>query len=166
MLPPMSSSNLFVNGACPRCPQTLALLNASGRNLRDLMMVAVTVSDDVEGAEPRLPSFQSSRQRWDSACHSKISPNHRDIVAFRTRPPLLGEAAGKFKLIPMDGEDDVPVEACIGVTVESAEPGVFVAHVPGMKWSGFTLAHKEYIADLTFGPDTTNEEVYQLTVIC
>ncbi|KAK0475560.1 P-loop containing nucleoside triphosphate hydrolase protein [Armillaria novae-zelandiae] len=87
------------------------------------------------------------------------------VVSFRTRPPLPGEAANKFHSTPADGEDDMPVEVCLGITIKSAELGVFVAHVPGMKWSGFTLTHKEYIADLAFGPDTTNEEVYQRTVV-
>ncbi|KAJ7122056.1 P-loop containing nucleoside triphosphate hydrolase protein [Mycena crocata] len=93
------------------------------------------------------------------------------IVAFRTRPPLLNEAAEKFHADP-DAKDapedtnDQPavVEFCAGITVTSAEPGVFVAHVPGMKWSGPTLTHKTYEADLAFGPDVENEEVYQRTV--
>ncbi|SJK96965.1 uncharacterized protein ARMOST_00214 [Armillaria ostoyae] len=125
-----------------------------------------------------LPHFRSLLEEWleeqppatgfsvpfeDIAKTPRASKNV--VVAFRTRPPLPGEAEGKFQSTPADGEDDVPVEACIGIAVKSAEPGVFVAHVPGMKWSGFTLTHKEYIADLAFGPDTTNEEVYQRTVV-
>ncbi|KAK0213292.1 P-loop containing nucleoside triphosphate hydrolase protein [Desarmillaria ectypa] len=86
------------------------------------------------------------------------------VVAFRTRPPLPGEATGKLKPTPADGEDDVSVEAYIGITVKSAEPGIFVAHVSGMKWSVFTLTHKKYIADLAFGPDTTNEELLHLVL--
>jgi hypothetical protein len=62
------------------------------------------------------------------------------IVAFRTRPPLPNEAADKFHADP-DAEDTplddagqlAPVEFCAGITVASAEPGVFFAHVPGMK---------------------------------
>ncbi|KAJ7141112.1 P-loop containing nucleoside triphosphate hydrolase protein [Mycena epipterygia] len=94
------------------------------------------------------------------------------IVAFRTRPPLPNEASDKFHADPdakdasLDAEGQaVPVEFCTGITVTSAEPGVFVAHVPGMKWSGPTLTHKTYEADLAFGPDVHNEEVYQRTVI-
>ncbi|PBK95319.1 P-loop containing nucleoside triphosphate hydrolase protein [Armillaria gallica] len=126
----------------------------------------------------QLPHFRSLLEEWlakqppatgfsvpfeDIAKTPKVSKDV--VVAFRTRHPLPGEAVGKFQSTPADGEDDVPVEVCIGITVKSAEPGVFVAHVPGMKWSGFTLTHKEYIADLAFGPDTTNEEVYQRTVV-
>ncbi|KAK7001327.1 kinesin-like protein [Favolaschia claudopus] len=91
------------------------------------------------------------------------------IVAFRTRPPLPNEAAEKFHADP-DAQDAAeteaaPVEFCSGITVTSAEPGVFFAHVPGMKWSGPTLTHKPYEADLAFGPDIGNEEVYQRTVV-
>ncbi|KAJ7213033.1 P-loop containing nucleoside triphosphate hydrolase protein [Mycena pura] len=94
------------------------------------------------------------------------------IVAFRTRPPLHNEAADKFhadpdaKDAPLDDQGQLlPVEFCAGVTMTSAEPGVFVAHVPGMKWNGPTLTHKTYEADLAFGPDVENEEVYQRTVV-
>ncbi|KAJ7760973.1 P-loop containing nucleoside triphosphate hydrolase protein [Mycena metata] len=94
------------------------------------------------------------------------------IVAFRTRPPLPDEAADKFhadadaKDAPLDADGQpAAVEFCAGITVTSAEPGVFVAHVPGMKWSGPTLTHKSYEADLAFGPDLENEEVYQRTVV-
>ncbi|KAJ7803795.1 P-loop containing nucleoside triphosphate hydrolase protein [Mycena olivaceomarginata] len=94
------------------------------------------------------------------------------IVAFRTRPSLPNEAADKFhpdpdaKDAPVDEDGQLPaVEFCSGITVTSAEPGVFVAHVPGMKWSGPTLTHKPYEADLAFGPDIDNEEVYQRTVV-
>ncbi|KAJ7782514.1 P-loop containing nucleoside triphosphate hydrolase protein [Mycena maculata] len=93
------------------------------------------------------------------------------IVAFRTRPPLPNEAADKFHADPdakdasVDADGQVAaVEFCAGITVTSAEPGVFVAHVPGMKWSGPTLTHKTYEADLAFSPDVDNEEVYQRTV--
>ncbi|KAK7048332.1 P-loop containing nucleoside triphosphate hydrolase protein [Favolaschia claudopus] len=92
------------------------------------------------------------------------------IVAFRTRPPP-NEAAEKFHGDP-DAQDAAETEAasaavefCSGITVTSAEPGVFFAHVPGMKWSGPTLTHKPYEADLAFGPDVGNEEVYQRTVV-
>ncbi|KAJ7252109.1 P-loop containing nucleoside triphosphate hydrolase protein [Mycena haematopus] len=105
------------------------------------------------------------------------SPPNKDalkdvIVAFRTRPPLPNEAAEKFHGdadatdAPVDEDGHLPaVEFCPGITLTSAEPGAFVAHVPGMKWSGPTLAHKSYEADLAFGPDVDNEEVYQRTVV-
>ncbi|KAF8143350.1 P-loop containing nucleoside triphosphate hydrolase protein, partial [Mycena galopus ATCC 62051] len=67
---------------------------------------------------------------------------------------------------PVNEDGQLPVvEFCPGITLTSAEPGVFVAHVPGMKWSGPTLTHKTYEADLAFGPDIGNEEVYQRTVM-
>ncbi|KAK0240830.1 P-loop containing nucleoside triphosphate hydrolase protein [Armillaria nabsnona] len=126
----------------------------------------------------QLPHFRSLLEEWlakqppatgFSVPFEDIAKTPRAskdvVVAFRTGPPLPGEAAGKFQSTPADREDDASVEVCIGITVKSAEPGVFVAHVPGMKWSGFTLTHKEYIADLAFGPDSTNEEVYQRTVV-
>lgn len=66
------------------------------------------------------------------------------IVAFRTRPPLENEAENKFKASDAYGafrkggeENQAPVEPaaefCSGISVASAEPGVFVAHVPGFK---------------------------------
>ncbi|EKM53632.1 uncharacterized protein PHACADRAFT_186255 [Phanerochaete carnosa HHB-10118-sp] len=107
------------------------------------------------------------------------------IVAFRTRPPLPNEAEEKFhaseskESAPVEGQGTeggeekgevvaeavTKVEFCSGVTATSAEPGTFVAHVPGFKWSGPTLTHKSYEADLAFGSTTDNDEVYQRTVI-
>lgn len=79
-------------------------------------------------------------------------------VAFRTRPPLPDEAEEKFQAYeskdepaaaPSDGQlqegegEEVPatepgkVEFCAGVTVTDAEPGTFVAHVPGYKANFF-----------------------------
>ncbi|KAF7377815.1 Kinesin-like protein [Mycena sanguinolenta] len=66
------------------------------------------------------------------------------IVAFRTRSPL-------------------PI--CVDADGKDAPPGVLVVHTPGMKRSGPTLTHKSFEADLAFGPDIDNEEVYQCTVI-
>jgi kinesin family protein 2/24 len=85
-------------------------------------------------------------------------PDGKDVlVAFRTRPPLEHEAEDKFgpaaplndnatkstnegddvNLTAQDGQsaEDGPakVEFCMGISVTSAEPGEFVAHVPGMK---------------------------------
>ncbi|KAK0462516.1 P-loop containing nucleoside triphosphate hydrolase protein [Desarmillaria tabescens] len=94
----------------------------------------------------QLPRFRRLLEEWAAKQPPATGFTPRAskdvVVAFRTRPPLPGEATSK-----------------------AAEPGVFVAHVPGMKWSVFTLTHKEYIADLALGPDTTNEEVYQRTVV-
>lgn len=103
------------------------------------------------------------------------------IVAFRTRPPLPNEADEKFHVPEAkeagvgdaEGEQkgetapEAPetVEFCPGVTAANAEPGTFVAHVPGLKWSGPTLTHKSYEADLAFGPTVDNDEVYKRTVV-
>ena len=71
------------------------------------------------------------------------------VVAFRTRPPLPNEAAEKFhayetKDTDSEGVEDegqtqhaeaASVEFCAGVSVKNAEPGTFVAHVPGHKVS-------------------------------
>ncbi|KAI0347911.1 P-loop containing nucleoside triphosphate hydrolase protein [Trametopsis cervina] len=85
-------------------------------------------------------------------------------VAFRTRPPLPQEAENKFSAAATE-DDAEETTFCSGVTVASAEPGIFVAHVPGMKWSGPTLTHKKYASDVAFGPEVNNDEVYQRTVI-
>ncbi|KAF7315964.1 Kinesin-like protein [Mycena indigotica] len=127
----------------------------------------------------QLPKFRALLEEWQEKRApatgftlplSELRPTTKDaskdvIVAFRTRPPLPNEAADKFHA-NLDAEDasTETVEFCAGVTVASAEPGIFVAHVPGMKWNGPTLAHKTYEADLAFGPDVKNEEVYQRTV--
>lgn len=64
------------------------------------------------------------------------------VVVLRTRPPLENEAADKFGPAleaagPEDQaettEENGPVEFCRGISVVRAEPGTFVAHVPGMK---------------------------------
>ncbi|TFK50819.1 P-loop containing nucleoside triphosphate hydrolase protein [Heliocybe sulcata] len=92
------------------------------------------------------------------------------LVTFRTRPPLEDEAAEKFKAV-VDSEEgqevqvQEKVEFCEGITLASAEPGVFVAHVPSVKWNGPTLQHKSFDSDLAFGPQIDNEEVYKRTVV-
>ncbi|KAJ7646606.1 P-loop containing nucleoside triphosphate hydrolase protein [Roridomyces roridus] len=119
-----------------------------------------TILDEWNAKRPTTKGFSVPLEQFQYAPNASKDV----IVAFRTRPPLPNEAADKFH-----AEDDAPetgpVEFCAGITVTSAEPGVFVAHVPGMKWSGPTLTHKTYEADLAFAPDTENEEVYQRTVI-
>lgn len=141
---------------------------------------------------PRLRSLLDEYNHNQPAPTSFITEDDKPVlskdvvVAFRTRPPLENEAAEKFK-----GDDEVdptldpdPIQFCPGISVPSAEPGIFIAHVPGMKvcktlsnyplryscmydlkWSGPTLTHKQYDADLAFGPETTNEQVYQRTVV-
>ncbi|THG94681.1 hypothetical protein EW026_g6839 [Hermanssonia centrifuga] len=120
----------------------------------------------------------------DNSLNSKDARNTASkdvVVAFRTRPPLEHEAEEKFKAYetkdtpeqdgteassgPATTEGSCKVEFCPGITVASAEPGTFIAHVPGLKWSGPTLTHKKYGSDLAFAPGIDNEEVYQRTVI-
>ncbi|EED85294.1 predicted protein [Postia placenta Mad-698-R] len=108
-----------------------------------------------------------------------VAPNKDIFVAFRTRPPVDEEANKKFAL-PQSAEEsnsdttnasnsgNATVQGsafCYGITATSAEPGKMVAHVPGMKWSGPMLTHREFVSDLAFGPDVKNEEVYQRTVV-
>ena len=113
------------------------------------------------------------------------------------RPPLEGEAKEKFIADPnflvkkaksSKPSENVKVEGndkefCPGISVRSAEPGVMVAQVPGMKarllessegminvdfrpaqLSGPAISQKPYAADLAFGPDIGNDEVYTRTV--
>ncbi|KAJ7587026.1 P-loop containing nucleoside triphosphate hydrolase protein [Mycena floridula] len=115
-----------------------------------------------------LPQLRSILKEWQAeqapsiGFRPMVAPEiAKDVVvAFRTRPSLPNEAAEKFRA--EDNSDDV--EFCAGITVTSAEPGIFVAHVPGMKWTGPTLAHKIYSCDLGFGPDIENEEIYERTI--
>lgn len=76
------------------------------------------------------------------------------LVAFRTRPPLPGEAEEKFQALESMVYKGAPlgevaaaqrkqrdeeeaelakIKFCPGLTVRSAEPGVVIAHVPAMK---------------------------------
>ena len=97
-----------------------------------------------EKSQPPPKDFSLPLAEVSNTTHAK--ENAKDmVVAFRTRPPLPDEAASKFKGNDEDADkptsDDTPsapelapeVEFCAGITVASAEPGVFVAHVPGMK---------------------------------
>ncbi|THH07861.1 hypothetical protein EW145_g3089 [Phellinidium pouzarii] len=47
-------------------------------------------------------------------------------------------------------ETELKVGFCEGVSVRSAEPGLVIAHVPGMKRDGPTLAQKFFEFDLAF----------------
>ncbi|KAF7330226.1 Kinesin-like protein [Mycena venus] len=123
-----------------------------------------------------LPHLRTILNKWNetrppssgfSDAPSTENASKEVIVAFRTRPPPPNEATDKFQphLDAKDASAAETVEFCAGITAISAVPGVFVTHVPGMKWSGPTLVHKRYEANLGFGPDIQNEEVYQRTVI-
>ncbi|GJE94690.1 kinesin motor domain-containing protein [Phanerochaete sordida] len=140
--------------------------------------------DEWSAKQPPAKAFASPSQDIASRLEDEKAGEVRGkdiIVAFRTRPPLPDEAAEKFHasedkesaVVGGDGEDkagdaaEEPAKAefCSGVTATSAEPGTFVAHVPGFKWSGPTLTHKSYEADLAFGPTAANDELYQRTVV-
>jgi kinesin family member 2/24 len=92
--------------------------------------------------QPSAQPFTAPLEDIVSRLNTKgISENHgKDvIVAFRTRPPLEHEAENKFHISTNadDGgeEGQAITEFCSGVSLANAEPGVFVAHVPGMKAS-------------------------------
>ncbi|KAJ7289191.1 P-loop containing nucleoside triphosphate hydrolase protein [Mycena rebaudengoi] len=129
-----------------------------------------SIIEEWNGKRPPSTTFASSLETLLQPGTPRAKSASKDvIVAFRTRPPLPGEADKNFHAESDPsadgvGSEAIGVEFCPGITVTSAEPGVFVAHVPGMKWSGPTLTHKTYDADLAFGPDIQNEEVYQRTV--
>ncbi|KZT41875.1 P-loop containing nucleoside triphosphate hydrolase protein [Sistotremastrum suecicum HHB10207 ss-3] len=118
-----------------------------------------------ENTQPPARGFESS---VDTASRRE---DKDVIVAFRTRPPLERELI-RFeseKSPASDAESDVSEPVTVenfkaGINVISAEPGVMVAHVPGMKWNGPTLTQKTFEADLAFGPQITNDEIYQRTV--
>ncbi|EIN08038.1 P-loop containing nucleoside triphosphate hydrolase protein [Punctularia strigosozonata HHB-11173 SS5] len=128
---------------------------------------------DWEKKQPPLKPFSTSledikaRSERTAVFGDALDDGSKDvIVAFRTRPPLENEAATQFVTANEDaGSDPRDVEFCPGITVASEEPGVFVAHTPSMKWNGPALAHKPFDADLAFGPHTSNEELYQRTVV-
>lgn len=100
-----------------------------------------SILDEWKKGQPSPKGFATSVADLTTMVQSKA--NAKDVVvAFRTRPPLPGEAATKFNVEDATGfggpdpsdENKAPsVEFCPGITVTSAEPGVFVAHVPGMK---------------------------------
>ncbi|KAI0821443.1 P-loop containing nucleoside triphosphate hydrolase protein [Irpex lacteus] len=132
--------------------------------------------------QPPAVPFSSPSQDILSrlALHGLQEEQGKDvIVAFRTRPPLEHEAEEKFQVSSVteapSAEEDInehkptdeahKPEFCPGITLVSGEPGVFVAHVPGMKWSGPTLTHKKFESDLAFGPNVTNDEVYERTIV-
>ncbi|KAI0087142.1 P-loop containing nucleoside triphosphate hydrolase protein [Irpex rosettiformis] len=128
-------------------------------------------------SQPFSKPLETIQTRLDE--HKYKTERGKDvIVAFRTRPPLEHEAEQKFNIstegsknaqgvadLVDDGESKQELEFCSGVSVTSADPGVFVAHVPGMKWSGPTLTHKKFDSDIAFGPNVPNDEVYERTVV-
>ncbi|KAJ7273760.1 P-loop containing nucleoside triphosphate hydrolase protein [Mycena rebaudengoi] len=128
-----------------------------------------SILEEWDAKKPAFKDFEVPVEKIQGSATSKDASKDV-VVAFRTRPPLPNEASDKFHRddIDLDAETDgdaPTVEFCSGISVTSAEPGTFVAHLPGMKWSGPTLTHKTYKADLAFSPHVENEEVYQRTVI-
>ncbi|KZT22519.1 P-loop containing nucleoside triphosphate hydrolase protein [Neolentinus lepideus HHB14362 ss-1] len=128
--------------------------------------------------QPAVRGFTSTPEEISAAFDKRLQDKQsglyetgKDVlVAFRTRPPLENEAAEKFKAVAKEDADEAAaieekVEFCEGITLASAEPGVFVAHVPSVKWNGPTLQHKSFDSDLAFGPQIDNEEVYKRTVV-
>ncbi|KZV99839.1 P-loop containing nucleoside triphosphate hydrolase protein [Exidia glandulosa HHB12029] len=107
-------------------------------------------------------------------------PESAVLVAFRTRPPLDGEV--ELFDAPLDDEDSDEENATFNVKVKpervvpkvpaqrapeefmcgvTAQRGRMVVHVPNMTWKGAGLLHKAYAADLSFGPDATNADIYE-----
>jgi kinesin family member 2/24 len=98
-------------------------------------------------AKPFSTSQQDIQARFNETLVSGVAASDdaesKDvIVAFRTRPPLENEAATKFGVAAegdnsstenADNGSSGMVEFCAGITLASAEPGVFVAHTPSMK---------------------------------
>ncbi|KAI0821454.1 P-loop containing nucleoside triphosphate hydrolase protein [Irpex lacteus] len=140
--------------------------------------------DEWRAKQPPPQPFTKTLEDIQARLDSEAYKNERGkdvIVAFRTRPSLEHEADQKFKgnaaTTGQDAKDTTTsgeesaqddggeLEFCAGVSVASADPGVFIAHVPGMKWSGPTLTHKKFDSDIALGPDVSNDEVYQRTVI-
>lgn len=86
-------------------------------------------------------STQPPARGFESSVDTASRREDKDvIVAFRTRPPLERELI-RFeseKSPASDAESDVSEPVTVenfkaGINVISAEPGVMVAHVPGMK---------------------------------
>ncbi|KAF7368044.1 Kinesin-like protein [Mycena sanguinolenta] len=123
-----------------------------------------------------------------------LIPNATVLVAFRTRPPIDGEVELFDAPLDDEETDDEeervndanhdhgprakkqppapqpvskipaqrpPEEFMCGITARSRR---MVVHVPNMTWKGAGLLHQSYPADVCFGPDATNEEVYEQTV--
>lgn len=94
------------------------------------------ILDEWRAAQPPTNGFKSDVDQLATrlAASSLDGGASKDVVVtFRTRPSLPNEAAEKFKADGGNEEDADKVEFCSGITVTSAEPGIFVAHTPGMK---------------------------------
>lgn len=86
-------------------------------------------------------STQPSARGFESSVDTASRREDKDvIVAFRTRPPLERELTRFEDERPPSPDADASVSEPVtidnfkpGIAVTSAEPGVMVAHVPGMK---------------------------------
>ncbi|KAJ7712390.1 P-loop containing nucleoside triphosphate hydrolase protein [Mycena olivaceomarginata] len=109
-----------------------------------------------------------TRRRWMEKSHfsmrrsttkkrmKKRKPRKTDYRAWKDAP-----APRPVSKVPAQRAPD---EFMCGVT---AQPGRMVVHVPNMttwQWKGAGLLHKSYTADFCFGPEATNEDVYEQTV--
>jgi len=86
-----------------------------------------TILDEWRAAQPPNKDFESSIQ--GAAPKDALKDV---VVAFRTRPSLPNEAAEKFQATGGSVDEAEKIEFCSGITVTSAEPGVFVTHTPSM----------------------------------
>lgn len=106
-----------------------ALTTTHLAKLRELLAEWEAKQPPAKGFPPRS---EESTARGDAS--------QKDVlVCFRTRPSLPDEALTKFGTTGEAGAE--PVEFCAGISVPSAEPGKFVAHVPGMKVRKLSSSH-------------------------
>ena len=79
----------------------------------------------------------------DGAARGEGTLDKDVLVCFRTRPPLPDEVKSKFTA-SVERTSDLEVEFCAGISVPSAEPGRFIAHIPGMKVSFQSIGIDRY----------------------
>ncbi|KDQ13304.1 hypothetical protein BOTBODRAFT_160588 [Botryobasidium botryosum FD-172 SS1] len=168
------------------------MASSAAHTTANLPLFRRLVSEWEAASQASQPTSQSGKIE-PSRDDSFARRSGKDIlVAFRTRPPLPEEARCKFTAdeniyansrmneevgpqatgaVAAEGgtseapEPDLDAEFCPGISVPPGVDGKMVAHVPGMKWNGPTLSHKVFEADLAFGPDAANEDVYNRTVL-
>lgn len=138
------------------CGLTELTLNTYLLSRKGLSSPPSIMSISAASITARLAYFQSLVSKWESRQPAPLPfPSSADtlkggseregkdvVVALRTRPSLDSEAKrfqpddAETAAIQPSGEDGVASPSssfCTGITVRSAEPGVMVAHVPGMK---------------------------------
>ncbi|KAI0087128.1 P-loop containing nucleoside triphosphate hydrolase protein [Irpex rosettiformis] len=126
-----------------------------------------------------LPRLRKELEQWRAkqspalSCSSPLQDIYARLDAKDSIEEQGKDKRKKFQASASASVEDDPekldqrqkIKFCPGISLASGEPGVFVAHVPGMKWSGPTLTHKKFDSDLAFGHDIGNDEVYHRTVI-